>query len=125
VGSAIWGWDIFELFLLQNHPFRNLYTDPYTSCGMSGKLFFYIFNLFDFVVVDRLMARTRGVCSQGDRRERPTASVRRGDRRGVGKDVVPSAADVGAFPGEPIDGFQLLSYPDRVAYNLWQGEVNI
>jgi len=71
------------------------------------------------------MARTRGACSQGDQRERPTASVRRGDRRGVGKDVVPGAAEVGAFPGGPIDGSLLLSYRHHVAYNLWQGEVSI
>jgi len=71
------------------------------------------------------MARTRGACSQGDQRERPTASVQRGDRRAVGEDVVPGAAKVGAFPGGPIDGSLLLSYPDHVAYNLWQGEVSI
>jgi len=39
------------------------------------------------------MARTRGASSQGDRRERPTTSVRKGDRRGDGRgggdDVVP------------------------------------
>jgi len=47
------------------------------------------------------MARTRGACSQGDRREKPTTFVR--------------GAEVGAFPGGPIDGSLLLSYPDHVA----------
>jgi len=81
--------------------------------------------LFHFVVVDRFKARTRGACSQRDHRERPTASVRKGDRRVVGEDVVPGVAEVGAFPGGPIVGSLLLSYPDHVAYNLWQGEVSI
>jgi len=27
---------VLELFLLRNHPFRNMYTDPYTSYGMGG-----------------------------------------------------------------------------------------
>ena len=27
---------VLELFLLQNHPFCNMYTDPYTCCRMSG-----------------------------------------------------------------------------------------
>jgi len=31
--------------------------------------------MFDFVVVDKLIARIKGASSQGDRRERPTTSV--------------------------------------------------
>jgi len=71
------------------------------------------------------MARTMGASSQGDRRERPTASVRRGDQRGGGNDVVSSATEVGTFPEGPIDGSLLLSYSHHVAYNLWQGKVSI
>jgi len=56
------------------------------------------------------MARTRGG------RERPTAFVRRGDRRD-------EAAEAGGFPGGPSDRSVLVSYPDHIAFRLWTGEV--
>jgi len=56
------------------------------------------------------MAKTRGG------RERPTASVRRGDRR---DEVV----EEGGFPGGPSDCSVLVSYPRHIAFRLWNGEV--
>jgi len=67
------------------------------------------------------MARTRGGCSQGEGRERPTTSV----CKGGGDDVPVNIPEAEAFPGGPIDGSLLLSYCDHVAYKLWEGEVSI
>ena len=73
------------------------------------------------------MARTRGDSSQPEGRERPTGSVRRGDRRdGAGPAVVqnvPPHDDAVGFPGSPSDPSVLVSYADHVAYRLWAGEV--
>jgi len=75
----------------------------------------------------RIMARTRGDSSQPEGRERPTGSVRRGDRRdGAGPAVVqnvPPHDDAVGFPGSPSDPSVLVSYADHVAYRLWAGEV--
>jgi len=51
------------------------------------------------------MARTRGG------RERPTTSVRRGDRRD-------EAVEVGGFPGGLSDRSVLVSYLDHIAFRL-------
>jgi len=56
------------------------------------------------------MARTR------EGQERPTTSVRRGDRR----DEVVEAE---GFPGGPSDCSVLVSYPDHIAFRLSNGEV--
>jgi len=56
------------------------------------------------------MGRTRGG------RERPTTSVRRGNRRD-------EAVEAGGFLGGPSDHSVLVSYPDHIAFKLWTGEV--
>jgi len=75
----------------------------------------------------RIMARIRGGSSQPKIRERPTASVRRGDRSdGAGPAIVqniPPHDDAVGFPGGPSDPSVLVSYVDHVAYRLWAGEV--
>jgi len=58
------------------------------------------------------MARTRGG------RERPTASVRRGDKRD-------KAVEAGGFPGGPSDCSVLVSYPNYIAFRLWNGKGKI
>jgi len=70
-------------------------------------------NTFDFQISllhFRTMAKTRGG------RERPTASVRRGDTHD-------EAVEVGGFPGGSSYPFVLVSYPDHIAFRLWTGEV--
>jgi len=73
------------------------------------------------------MARTRGGSSQPEIRERPTTSVRRGDRRdGAGPAIIQNICphdDAVGFPGGPSDPSVLVSYADHVAYRLWVGEV--
>jgi len=66
-----------------------------------------------------------GGISQGQGRERPTTSIRRGDRRESEDDVPTDLTEVEAFPEGLIDSSLLLSYCDHVVYNLWEGEVSI
>jgi len=73
------------------------------------------------------MARTRGGSSQPEVRERPTASVRRGNRRDGARPTVvqnvPSHDDAVGFLKGPFDPSVLVSYVDHVAYRLWASEV--
>jgi len=73
------------------------------------------------------MARTRGGSSMPEGRERPTASVRRGDRRdGAGPAIVqnvPRHDDAVGFPEGHSNPSILVSYVDHIAYRLWAGEV--
>jgi len=68
------------------------------------------------------MVRTRGG------RERPTASVRRGDKcdeavEAGGFPSAPSNRFVLGIPKCPSDRFVLVIYPDHIAFRLWTGEV--
>jgi len=73
------------------------------------------------------MASTRGGSSQPEIRERPTASVRRRDRRDeAGPAIVqniPPHDDAVGFLGGPSDPSVLVIYANHVAYRLWAGEV--
>ena len=77
---------------------------------LKNVVFFGYFGFSIFFPCFRAMARTRGG------RERPKASVRRGDRHD-------EAAEAGGFPGGPSDRSVLVSYPNHIAFRLWTGEV--
>jgi len=72
--------------------------------------------------ISGLCTRTRGGSSQPEVRKRPTASVRRGDRRDGARPAivqnVPPHADAVGFPGGPFDPSVLVSYADHIGYRL-------